>query len=579
MANHDSRSTSTTVPPSPGAVPPPSTTQAPRVGVDLRPHPPEGWTPPVAPNLPADVVEGEGTVTLTIDGQEVVAREGTNVLEAAKLVGEDICHFCYHQGLSIAASCRQCLVEIEKMGKLQPSCQVQVREGMVVHTKSDTVLKARKDLLEFTLKNHPIDCPICDKAGECKLQRHYMDHDHSLTRVDVPKIRKAKHKDIGREIVLDAERCILCSRCVRFCEEIPQTAELAMMYRGDHESLDIAPGHRLDNNYSLNTVDVCPVGALTAKDFRFAVRTWELRSTDTSCQGCATGCAIELHTKHETAYRIVPRHDAEVNGHWMCDRGRYTYKQLANEERVRHASIDGKPKTLREAVTATANRLKEAKKVAVVFSAASSNEANGALSDLLDVLAKAGATPTRYVLGRPRGEGDDILSDPDKNPNTHGAFDAAGQVHKHEAELALELAGRAYDAVVFLDEAGELSEVALAGLRGITSVCLASRATSLAEACTIVLPAASWAEILGTTINRQRLLRVMRPAWAPEHDRKHRADLLRDLLLAMGLRNVATAKERTRALAETHEHAELTALVQEPAKSRPTLLRWANSRG
>ena len=173
---------------------------------------------PTSPNVPPEPVEGLDTVTLCIDGSRVTVRKGTNVLEAAKLAGEDICHFCYHPGLSVAASCRQCLVEIEGQGKLQPSCQVTVAPDMVVHTKNERVHKARHDLLELTLKNHPIDCPICDKAGECTLQRHYMDHDHSLTRVDVPKIRKPKHKDIGREIILDAERCILCSRCIRFCD-------------------------------------------------------------------------------------------------------------------------------------------------------------------------------------------------------------------------------------------------------------------------------------------------------------------------------------------------------------------------
>lgn len=592
MANHDSRSTTSTVPPSPGTIPPPGTAPSPRVGVDPRPAPPEGWAPPHAPNRGAAVGPGDETVTLTIDGEEVTVAKGTNVLEAAGLLGEDVCHFCYHQGLSIAASCRQCLVEIEKMGKLQPSCQVTVGAGMVVHTKSPQVLKARREMLEFTLKNHPIDCPICDKAGECKLQRHYMDHDHQLTRVDVPKIRKPKHKDIGREIVLDAERCILCSRCVRFCEEIPGTAELTMVNRGDHEEIDIASAsHRLDNAYSVNTVDVCPVGALTAKDFRFAIRAWELEATPTTCPGCATGCAVELHTKHEQAYRLVPRHDPKVNGHWMCDEGRYTYKELDPKARVHHAEVDGQRAALPDAVAEVAERLLGARKLAVVFSASATNEANDALRELAEALAqplarskgspgpRTGIEAARYVLGHPRGEGDAILRDADKNPNTIGALAAAGDVDKHEAELALELAGRAYDAVLFLDDSGELSKVALQGLRGITSVCLASRRTPVADACSIVLPAASWAEVLGTFTNRQGLLRVVQPAWRAEHDRKHRADLLRDLLLAMGLRNVATAKERTRLLAEKHDHAELLALVTDPKAMRPTLLRWAHSRG
>jgi NADH-quinone oxidoreductase subunit G len=528
---------------------------------------------PRAPNLPADVVSGQDTVTMVIDDKSVTVRKGTNVLEAAGLLGEDICHFCYHRGLSIAASCRQCLVEIEKMGKLQPSCQIPVSEGMVVHTKSPAVLKARREMLEFTLKNHPIDCPICDKAGECTLQRHYMDHDHHLTRVDVPKIRKPKHKDIGREIVLDAERCILCSRCVRFCEEIPGTGELLMSWRGDHQEIDIAEGHRLDNAYSINVVDICPVGALTAKDFRFQIRTWELSATRTTCPGCATGCAVELHSKHETAYRLVPVFDPDVNGHWMCDEGRYTYHELAEETRVRHATVDGEALPLAQALHLTARRL-QGKKAAAVFSATASNEANRALAALADLLGAE-----RFVLGRPSGEGDDILRDRDKNSNTRGAHAEAGAVSKHEAELALELAGRAYEAVLFLDDEGELSDVSLSGLTEITSVCLADRHTPLSGACAIVLPAASWAETLGTTINRQGRLRVLQPAWRPEGDRRHRADLVRELVRLLGGADLGSARDLSRAIAAEHQHTELMQMLEDKTPPRPTLLRFANSRG
>jgi NADH-quinone oxidoreductase subunit G len=571
MANETSSTIPpTSAPPVPAPLPASSPTKRIAVGPTLQKV---DTAPPSSPNVMATPVPGEPTVSLTIDGQAVTVRKGTNVLEAAQLVGKDICHFCYHPGLSIAASCRQCLVEIEKFPKLQPSCQVQVGDGMVVHTESPAVVKARREMLEFTLKNHPIDCPICDKAGECKLQRHYMDHDHHLTRVDVPKIRKAKHKDIGREIVLDAERCILCSRCVRFCEEIPKTSELAMMHRGDHETLDIHDGHPIDNQYSINVVDICPVGALTAKDFRFAVRVWELDATSTTCPGCATGCAVELHTKHERAYRLVPRHDPAVNGHWMCDEGRYTYKELEPEDRVLYAEIDGQPVPLYDAVALTAERL-QGKKVAVVFASTATTESNQALAELCELV---GGEP--FILGRPPGDGDDILRDPDKNPNTRGAVLAAGDVSKHENELALELAGRAYEAVIFLDDEGELSDVVLQGLSGLTSVCLADRRTPLADACRILLPAASWAEILGTYINRQGKLRVVEPAWAPEGDRKHRADLIADLLRQLGRKNVATGRERTRLLAEQHGHTELLELLQEPEKMRPTLLRWAHTRG
>lgn len=568
-----SRPRSATIIMQPEPPPPPA---AARTAASSTVKPPENKVVavPVAPNLSAEPVAGEATVKLVIDGETVEVRKGTNVLEAAKLLGRDICHFCYHPGLSIAASCRQCLVEVEKNPKLQPSCQQVVAEGMVVHTESPAVLEARRALLEFTLKNHPIDCPICDKAGECTLQRHYMDHDHQLTRIDVPKIRKAKHKDIGREIVLDAERCILCSRCVRFCEEIPGTGELAMTFRGDHEKLDIADGHRLDNAYSINVVDICPVGALTAKDFRFAIRAWELRTTPTTCQGCATGCSIELQHKHEEAHRIVPRVDPETNGHWMCDEGRYTYKDLAPEKRTKHARVDGQQVPLGHAIAVIARRLRgRDKRVAAVFSATATSEANASLSDLATLLGAE-----RFVVGRPPGKTDELLRDADKSPNLRGAIAAAGAA-KHEGELGLELAGRAYDAVLFLDGSFELSEVVRSALGSITSICLADRNTALSDACSVVLPATSWAETLGTTVNRQGRLRVLQPAWRAEGDRRDRADLIRDIALAMGERDLGTNRDRVRATAVAQQHEELLALTESPAATRPTLLRFSHSRG
>jgi NADH-quinone oxidoreductase subunit G len=528
-------------------------------------------------------VEGGATVTLTIDGQTVEVAKGTNVLEAAKLVGRDICHFCYHPGLTIAASCRQCMVEIEKNPKLVPSCQQQVADGMVVHTETERVLQARQQLLEFTLVNHPIDCPICDKAGECQLQRHYMDHDHSLTRVDVPKIRKPKVKDIGKHIVLDAERCILCSRCVRFCEEIPGTSELTMAFRGDHEQIDIAEGHRLDNPYSINVVDICPVGALTSKDFRFQIRAWELSEVPTTCNGCATGCAVSLQFKHEQAYRVLPREDADVNGHWMCDDGRFIYKELAPELRVNQARVEGDAVDRRTAVSLAAERLRAHRaaavagpsRIAAVFSAVATNEANLALAELAELLGA-----DRYVIGREPGEADDILRAADKNPNTAGAEAAAGPTAKHAGELALALAGGAYDAAIFVDGVGALSDVALDKLRTIDSICLADREGPLATACAFVLPAASWAETIGSYTNRQGRLRHVQPAWRATGERRHRADLLRDLMVALEhTPTYADARALSRTLAEQHGHALLLALLTETVDARPRLLRWAHTRG
>ena len=227
---------------------------------------------------------------------------------------------------------------------------------MVVHTTDAQSTLARKQQLEFTLLNHPVDCPICDKAGECTLQKLYFEHDNADSRVDVPKVHKAKVVDLGPTIVLDQERCILCSRCIRACDEVAGQHQLEFAHRGDHEILTTAPGEQLDNPYSLNTVDVCPVGALTAKDFRFTMRAWELEATPSVCNGCATGCNIEIHHKNERAWRLVPRHNADVNEYWMCDEGRFTYHDL-REQRLAGATVDGLPAGWDRAIRAAADRL------------------------------------------------------------------------------------------------------------------------------------------------------------------------------------------------------------------------------
>jgi NADH-quinone oxidoreductase subunit G len=404
-----------------------------------------------------------------------------------------------------------------------------------------------------------------------------MDHDHALTRVDVPKVHKSKAKDIGREIVLDQERCILCSRCIRFCDEVPGTSELGMMSRGDRERLDIAPGRRLDNDYSLNVVDICPVGALTSKDFRFKSRVWDLRTTPSTCSGCATGCATELHWRQEEAdaVRLVPRHDPAVNSYWMCDEGRHTYHELAADQRVLRARVDGEDVPLAQAIAAVADRVRGKSHVAVVFSATATNETNLALARLATHLDAA-----RFLHARPDGKGDQILRAADKNPNLAGASAAAGSVEKHAGELALELAGGAYEVVIFADTCGPLPELALRGLRDIVSIALADRSDVVSDACTIVLPATSWAESFGTYTNRQGRLRALFPAWRAEGERRARADLLRDLLVALGgTADFGGNDDLVRGLAAQHGHAVLTAALADRELARPTLMRWGHSRG
>jgi NADH-quinone oxidoreductase subunit G len=462
------------------------------------------------------------TVTITIDGQEIQVPKGTNVLEAAKTIGVDISAFCYHPGLSIAACCRQCLVSIEKWPKLQPSCQTAAAEGMVVHTRDPGSTLARKQMLEFTLLNHPVDCPICDKAGECTLQKLYFDHDNASSRVDVPKVRKPKVVDLGPHIVLDAERCILCTRCIRVCDEVAREHQLEMRYRGDHEELGTAPGAVLDNPYSLNTVDVCPVGALTSKDFRFTMRAWELIMTPSICNGCATGCNMEIHHRDERAWRLIPRHNPEVNDYWMCDEGRFTYHEL-REQRVAGPVLDGLPASWERALTQAQAKLRSAldadkSKVGVVLSAQHTNEDNY----LLFKLARDVWQLDRIYLGGKAPEpdrADDILRDADVNPNTAGVqaiARAGGCELLDEARLEADLVGGQLSALLVLGYETPLSGPALDRARQLDAlVVIAHREAGIAAETHVTLPSAMWAEVHGTITNRQGKVQRMHAAFPP----------------------------------------------------------------
>jgi NADH-quinone oxidoreductase subunit G len=280
--------------------------------------------------------------TVEIDGQKVEVEDGLTVIQAADKLGVEIPHYCWHPGLSIAGNCRMCLVEIEKSPKLQIACNTRVTDGMVVHTKSERTQTAQKAVLEFLLINHPIDCPICDQAGECKLQEYYMDYDRQPSRFPLPeKNIKGKALPIGPHVMLDQERCILCARCTRFLDEVTHTSELGIHERGDHCEIELAPGKTLDNPYSVNVVDICPVGALTSREFRFKARVWYLERTPSLCAGCATGCNIEVYQREGRMYRFQPRANLDVNQYWMCDAGRMTCRDLQAEGRLTAPMVRG----------------------------------------------------------------------------------------------------------------------------------------------------------------------------------------------------------------------------------------------
>ncbi|MBD3267039.1 NADH-quinone oxidoreductase subunit NuoG [bacterium] len=284
----------------------------------------------------SDKQTDNGLVHLTIDGQPVAVEPGIPIIEAAKRLGIDIPHYCYDPALSIVASCRLCLVEIENVPKLQPSCSAPVSEGQVVYTRSEKVLEARRMQMEFLLVQHPLDCPVCDQGGECKLQDYSMNHGFGASRFRFPK-RVFPKPDIGPFIDLERNRCILCSRCVRYMDELAGEAEFAIIDRGNGAYISTFQNQPLKNEFAGNTIDLCPVGALTSKITRFRTRVWELKSVPSICTLCPVGCSTQMQYRNRTheVLRIVPRENPQINQRWICDIGRFGFDQFNSEERAR----------------------------------------------------------------------------------------------------------------------------------------------------------------------------------------------------------------------------------------------------
>ena len=378
--------------------------------------------PGTAPAPQAAAPEKPKIIKLTIDDVAVECAPGTNLIEAARKVGSDIPYYCYHPKLSIAANCRMCLVEASNAPKLVPACQTPVAEGAKIQTKSAKVKDAQRATLEFILLNHPVDCSICDQAGECKLQDYYMKYDFKPSRLTGLKVLKSKRHTLGPLVVLDQERCILCTRCVRFMAEIPKEPQLGVFGRGSHEMIDVFPGRPLDSNYSGNTIDICPVGALLSRDFRFKARAFFLTQTPSVCTGCSRGCSTFLDSFNDESYRYRPRENAKVNDVWMCDQGRLSYKYL-NAGRALTARIgkgEGKSATREEAARVAAEKLKPfigKDALAVVASPLASVEDLLATLKLAKEHLKVSAV---YVSGRPEGQADHLLMRADKNPNRKG---------------------------------------------------------------------------------------------------------------------------------------------------------------
>ncbi|MFT3837206.1 MAG: 2Fe-2S iron-sulfur cluster-binding protein [Myxococcaceae bacterium] len=526
---------------------------------------------PAAPPAPAPVPPAKappknpGMVTFTVDGVEVVAKPGTNMIDAAKQAGAEIPYYCWHPRLSIAANCRMCLVEAPGP-RLVPACQTPIAEGLKVTTKSQKVKQSQKDVMEFLLLNHPVDCSICDQAGECKLQDYYMRHDHKPSRLeriggveDAPgmKVLRNKRRQLGPMVVLDQERCILCTRCVRFMDEVAKEPQLGVFGRGSHERIDVHPVYgKLDNNYSGNVVDLCPVGALLSTDFRFRARAWFLSAAPSVCTGCSRGCSTWADFMGQDVYRYRPRENEQINKSWMCDKGRLTYKQL-NHPRELEAVIgrgaDAREASRSEAVKYAALKLKPFEgQVHVAISPVASNE------DILGALAVARdvfKVESVYVTGRPTGEGDKLLMTADKNSNRKGLENIAkafGLELKPFAALAAGLDEGKVKALWMVG--GEVPEAADEFAKRLEKaevvVVQAMNEDSVSQSATAVLPASTHLEDEGSFTNVDGITQRFRRAYPPRGDSqphwKWALELAKELGASMAY---ASSRELFKALA------------------------------
>jgi len=470
-------------------------------------------------------------VTVNIDGREIAVPKGTNVIEAARLVGVDVPHYCYHPKLSVVGNCRMCLVEmglpavdpatkqpivdpttgkqkINWMPRPQIGCGTNAIPGLHIRTTTPQIKDCREGVMEFLLVNHPLDCPICDQAGECKLQEQATGYGRGYSRFVEQKNVKPKRTQLGPRVTLDDERCILCSRCVRFSKEVAKDDVLGFIDRGSYSTLTCYPGKQLENNYSLNTVDICPVGALTSTDFRFKMRVWFLKQTASIDTESSVGANTLVWAREGQIYRITPRRNDEVNDAWMPDSGRVLYKQVRADNRLTSIQVNGQPSNLDAAVSASAEILK-AGNVAVVGSGRSSVEEQFLTKKIADVL-KAPA----YLVARV-GEGDKLLVSADRNPNTRGAL-VIGLI-KTLPELKLTALGAAIDAgkvkvVLAINEDLSAAGLSAEQLAKIKIIYVGTQGGTTTDAAQVVLPTQTVFEKNGTFVNQQFRLQKFQAA-------------------------------------------------------------------
>jgi NADH-quinone oxidoreductase subunit G len=519
-----------------------------------------------------------GTVELTIDGVPVRAVAGTSILEVVLRTGQEIPHFCYHPKLPVVGSCRMCQVEVQGAPKLVISCATPVADGMEVLTGSERVARARTAVLEFLLLNHPLDCPVCDKGGECPLQEYTLRYGPGESRFVEEKIRRVKAQPIGPHVIFDAERCILCTRCVRFCQHVVGTAELGVFNRGDRSEIGLFPGRGLDNRYSGNVIDLCPVGALTSRDYRFKARPWDLvKQVPSICGLCSAGCNIVVDVRHteggERILRIRPRINEAVNGHWICDEGRFEFHLAHDPGRLGEPLVrrDGElaPASWDEAIEQTADallrilRAKGPGAIGVIASSRLTNEEAFLVRRLfVEALGIPNIDHRVRASQEPGGDlpEDHLLRRTDKSPNTAGLrtlglLPGPGGMGTREM-LAGAADGRIAALLVF-------EEDLVAALSGETAVAASMKAlefalahdlflTPTAKLAHVVLPALSAFEKEGTFTNVTGRVQRVRQVLEPRGASLPLAEILRRLAAKLGVSlDAVTAEEIWAEIART----------------------------
>jgi len=515
-------------------------------------------------------------LNVQIDGVWHQFPKGTRVIEACERAGSYIPRYCYHKKLSSPGNCRMCLIEMgmPKIGpdrkpdlgpdgkpvinwipRPQISCAQDVAEGMGVRTNSPLVKECQRGVMEFLLINHPLDCPICDQAGECHLQEFSVEYGTSASRFLEHKVKKPKNVVLGPRVTLDDERCILCSRCIRFCQEIAKDDVLGFVDRGSHTVLTAHPGNRLENNYSLNTVDICPVGALTSTDFRFKMRVWFLKETKSICTSCATGCNTIIGTREDVIYRQTPRENDAVNSSWMCDYGRLNFDYVQSERRLLEPQIVSNEKLVsvdwRKAIAQAALQLKQfsGQEIAIIASGRMTNE------ELWLTLQLARTLAVQLIDIVPRtAPGDDILLSEDRNPNTNGAR-MLGVTSEPGAKLpaiADAVKSGTVKALIALGENPTRLGISAEQLSALSAfIVMDILSNDATENATVVLPSFVFAEKRGSTINGEgRLQRLNRAVRGPGEARDD-WEILRDLIQACaGQNSIYSIEDVFRQMAE-----------------------------